>query len=344
MQTNMRERCISVDWLQVYGVLEFSSTLFSLAKKKKMRIDIEGSGTRHFASRLIIRLPGSDENFVEVCKDPYSVKTRDKDGIFPVNAATIRLYNRYCYAPSGVEAFFEFCRNVRFRMIAISRLDICLDINNFDNGLRPDTLIQGFFSNKYWKTKPSENHSNNRQTNRAITNSISFGKGGSPIKVKLYDKKLEMKQKKRKPYIEDMWRESEQLDEKKPIWRLEISIMTGGRSMVSMESGEILKIKEDIITNKEKLTDLFFKMITHYFKWKVAEGNKKKSACKELQLFILSDSDYSFKPKTITVTRDSGRTEKMLINRLRKELESLEGEERSAVSNTILLLAKRYRI
>lgn len=144
----------------------------------------------------------------------------------------------------------------------ISRIDLALDFNQFDNGWHPKKLIDGFVSNKYLKKgrgkfKLIGNH--NRQIDFEY---IRFGSRESQVSYYLYNKSLELLEEKMKPWIYDCW-ELVQLD-KNNVWRLEFSVKCGSEAITLDDAAEnVLKFPD--VLEREFIVGLYVALLDKYF-------------------------------------------------------------------------------
>lgn len=337
-------RCVNIDWLQVYGRCGIDSNIIDKLQKLGCRIKEHDQTTRHFAKWITVTRPRESHPYVEITYQPFSTKEKS-GGVFFADACVVKLCNRFCYEPECVEHFRQFLFSWDFKLISISRIDICSDMEYFDNRMSPKTLIEGFFSCKYWKMRPTKSRSVQKQRTTMDYSYLAFGEGAAPVKTKIYNKSLEMREVKSKPYIQDAWREC-QLGEKRDVWRLELSITPDRKNMVDKDTGQIVEVKLSEIDSPQKLMNVFFRYAVHYFKFKINDGKTKKSAADVLDLFHVQAADENYKPMRLSPAECSGRTDKLV---LAKMLEmsyhpTIDPVARKEIQNAMMHIAKVKRI
>lgn len=337
-------RCINIDWLQVYGRCGDSRYLELKLKSIGYKIECHDQSTRHFKTWITATRPGDKFSYAEITYNPFST-IEASGGIFHADACIVKLSNRYCYEPECVNKFREFLSSWDFSLISVSRLDICCDLEYFDNRMLPSTLIKGYFSCLYWKMRPTKSKSIQDQYTDIRHSYISFGDGTTPVSVKMYNKSLEMEQVKSKPYIKDAWKEC-RIGNKRDVWRLELSIKPDRKNMINKEYGDIVELKIGNIDTPNKLMETFFRYQQHYFKFKVNDGKTKKKNAKILELFHLEQNVKNYTPLRLTSVECTGRTDKMILARMYEMSyhESLSEEERRTIERAMFSIAKVKRI
>lgn len=338
-------RCINVDWLVLYGSLNSIEEIdiglekYNLIRTENLR------GTNNFATWCSIRSKKSQEKYAELCYNPYSIKDNGGGGVFSANDCTIQLCNKWLYSPGGIQSFLNVCSSIGFRYKSISKIDICLDFQKFDNNMNPQTLIKGFFSCKYWKVGQTSCSSFQKQSTGMEFSGIYFGSPSSAAKIRLYNKSQEMRELKEKPYIRDVWKECN-LDENKDVWRLEVSIKPSGQNMVQVTTGNILSLYPKDIISRNALHDIYFCYINHYFRFRINNGKTLKKYAKPLLLFNTEKTTETYKPMRLTESLNSGRTEKLIIKRLLEMIENEKVSEKAgkSIRETIIEVSRLYRI
>lgn len=208
-------RCINFDWLEAYCLepkerprdAEFFGSLGFSVKKREY-------GTPQYREMFTI-LEG-EFPMVEVRRNPYSLK--NQGGVFVPESAHVRLTNRACYLQDPINYMRQFLTKAGYEFQSFSRVDICLDFHKLDDGTDPNTFLQDYAREKYFKHHLStiaphgvevtganiSGHGVDRQFARQY-NSWSWGSPTSAISVKMYDKTLELAEVKDKYYIRDQW-------------------------------------------------------------------------------------------------------------------------------------------
>lgn len=338
-------RCINVDWLTLYGSIDDHDIFRKVMRNSGFTRIQNQKSTNNFSIWDSFVCEKSSRKYLELCYCPYSIRSENGGGIFDKKDCTIQLCNKWLYSPDGLEKFMSLISSAGFKYKSISKIDICYDFQRFDNNMTPQTLIKGFFACKYWKVGLVKCSSYQKQSTTMEYSGIYFGAPTSGVKVRLYNKSLELREQKDKPYIRDSWYECG-LNTNKDTWRLEISIRPSGKSMVQLTSGEILSLKPRDIISRNSLRDIFFSYACHYFKFRHNNGKTLKKYAKEVQLFNKIETWEAWKPKRLTESLESGRTERLIVKRLVQLIENgeLKDESEKAVLRTIEEVSRVYRI
>lgn len=213
-------KCINLDWLSVY-CLEPKGCVMNAAYYKKLGWSVEEReyGTPQYREKFT--LMNGRHPFLEIERNPYSLK--QNGGIFEPESCHIRLANRTLYQPNPVQQLTNFIIKYGYEYKGISRVDVCCDLTIFDNGMKPQDLVNKYMKDKIWKVHQSkiDAHSSDgddswripihlgahgRETKTGRTwNSLKWGSPKSALSTKLYNKTLELETNTGKFYIKDAW-------------------------------------------------------------------------------------------------------------------------------------------
>lgn len=319
----MKVRCINIDWLEIFAEEPIEQPhnaeyFRSVGYKVKER----AYGTPQY--REMFTIIADNEEIFEVRRNPYSIKTQG--GIFKENACHIRLCNRTCYEEDPVNHLRAFMVAHNYKYKAISRIDIALDFNDFDNGERPENFINRYMRGKVAKINQSNVSAHGTDTwSKRIFNSLKWGSPSSPVTTKLYNKTLELKHGEDKPYIRQAW-ETAGLDISRDVWRVEFSLSAQMQTLQSLKNGEMFKKSLLHYDTRERLLKQFAILQNKYFDFRLLKVNRKndgklvyvrKYLCPRLGLFNISLDDCPYKPvRNVTIRKRPDRIYKILANRL----------------------------
>ena len=219
----MEQRCVNIDWLEVFCKQQSPLTADSL-KQDGWHVEMREYGTPQYKEMFTIYSDNTKLHpLYEVRRCPYSIKKNG--GIFDANDCHIRLSNYECYKPDCVEKLQEFF--LRYGLIpqSISRIDICLDVLHCDDGTDMGQFIHDYILEKYYKLHISKITPHGPEVNGSFFsahgkeamykreyNSIKWGSPTSAISVKIYNKTQEMAEVKNKPYILEQWKSAGLID------------------------------------------------------------------------------------------------------------------------------------
>lgn len=353
-------RCINIDWLELFcSEGDGCPRDASYFKSKGYEVKIRAYGTPQY--REMFTISEGSRDVIEVRRNPYSLKRQG--GIFEDNDCHLRLSNRSCYQPMTIDWMRRFLIAHGYHYKAISRIDICLDLLTFDNGMLPNTLLQGYLKNKFSKLNQCniaahgleqlgsvDIHGRDSWNYGRLWNSIKWGSSTSSISTKLYNKAMEMRQTKEKYYIEDAWRacglwpagvvKSEENKDLFPdVWRVEFSIKSAIKGYAQKDSGEYIPSTLSLYDAPDKLWARFCCFAAKYFNFRIVEmvngKPKRKDRCKPLNLFNF-DKCECFVPIRLSAQIEPTRTDRILINYLKKMIVS--GVPEAALINAIRTL------
>ena len=317
----MKIRCINLDWLEIFAeepIDEPHDALYFRNKGYKVKERVYGTPQY----RQMFTIISDDVELFEIRRDPYSIKSQG--GIFQPNACHIRLCNRTCYEESPIDHLRAFMVAHDYTYKSISRIDIALDFNKFDNGEDPANFITRYMRGKVAKVNQCRVSAHGTdEWARRVFNSLKWGSPSSPVTTKLYNKTLELKQGEDKPYIRQAW-EDAGLDPTKDVWRVEFSLSAQMQTLQSLKNGEMFKKSIVHYDSRDRLLKQFFILYHKYFDFRLLKVNRKdngklvyvrKYLCPRIDL-LKYDNDFPFKPcRNVTKRKRPDRVYKMLINR-----------------------------
>lgn len=333
--------CCNIDWLELTCEESYPVTS-SVINSKGYGTEIRGYGTRVFSEMFYVFDKIGRKEF-EVRRNPLSKKSMG--GVLMDNICHIRVQNWKLYDSELFNDLRKFLILFNYKVKSIYRLDICLDLQEFATGMKPQTFIKKYLNQEIGKMNQPKccAHWTDGAENRDV-NSLKWGSSKSMINTKLYNKSLEIKQVKDKPYITDIWKKCD-YDEKKDVYRIEISISSDARNIVHLDTGEIKELKLTTIDNRDKLYYTFLSYMSHYFDFYYKDEDKRKSRCKHLKLFKGYKVGDNCKVVKITNTKIITRTDNIIIKRLYELLkrENLTLEDKKSIVQTIAIIIKDVR-
>lgn len=340
------KRCINIDWLEVFCQENPTRAprTCEYYVQHGYEVHVRAYGTPQYSEMFTIYENGKP--FIEVRRNPYSLKKNE--GIFMENDTHLRLANRACYSPNAIEDLRHFLIAHDYNLQSISRIDIALDFNNFDNHEDPQKLIDDYMTGRALKINQSRLSAHGQQWQdeqqdkevgahgkdtfyHREWNSLKWGSPTSAITTKLYNKSLELSQTKDKFYIRDAWKEAG-LSTEKPVWRCEISIAGVIKNYVKMTDGELVPIRLTDFDNPNKLLFHFHIFANRYFHFKKAIRTRlgtiqRKDRCPDIPLFHYKQGEEAYLPVRLTTTTEPTRTDTILIHRLQAILEDHEASQ-----------------
>lgn len=309
---------ISIDWLQVYchdRNIGFLNQIYY--NRSAYEFKMMSHGSRHF--REIWEVIDSDgDKYATIQRVPHST-------ILSADAAIIQLANRELYKPFMCSDFLLFMAAHNFHYKSISRLDICFDSNVLYNGLKHSSFIKKIMLGQYLKSNQNKVKWHFDSVANVGTpmecNSCSFGSLKSSVSTKMYNKSLELKEVKNKPYIVESWAYNN-IDVENDVWRIEISIKSDATTTIRTDTGEIFRLTPDSMKFSDMVENVFFSYAEKYFKFKRNDGTKNKTRMADVILFP-TDRVKTLRPVRVTNEKDSGRSDRIFLKKLHSLFVSL---------------------
>lgn len=301
-------RCINLDWLEVYctegreGYPHDANYFIN----QGITVHQRDYGTRQYKEMFTL-LDRNGMAFCEIRRAPVSESSGQcQVGIYNPYSCHIKLSNRYCYHPQAVRIFADFLMQHHFTVERLFRLDLALDFEKFDRGDDPNKVMQRYVAGRYSKINQSNLSAHARDWwDGREWNYLSWGSENSMVSTKFYDKTLELREGKDKPYIRYAWQAAGLIDDYRDctkivngektqprIYRVEFSIKSSARGWFVVEDNRYEK-KRRLVQNhslgdyetKQQQLHAFANLAEHYFHFKVFEAEKRKDRCKDKILF-----------------------------------------------------------
>lgn len=254
--------------------------------------------------------------FVEVRRAPYST---GYGGIHAVEECHLRLVNAACYLDNAAGLMLNFIETYGYYINRISRVDICLDFERFDEGDDPAVFLSRYLRQVYSKINQGNitAHGADRW-NGQVWNSVSWGSPTSAIGTKFYNKTMELYDPAtgtyRKPHIRYAWLKCGLIDDfhkvmkqgkdgwyTPQIWRVEFSIRSSVKKWFAIElNGEekhyqSIRNTLDMYDCRDKLLTLFASLQQHYFHFKHFQKEQRKDRCPDKVLFRWNQPQVTYK-------------------------------------------------
>lgn len=307
--------CIAIDWLEVccYG-----------APLRNMELSIDGRKyyvTREERSTALFR-----DFFVVTHKNLEYAYIRQNPRLSRIKKSTscVKLNNRVLYHEGCIDFLLKLLKALHLRYHGITRLDLAYDCNKFFDGRNPHRFIRDFVNKPMSEkggmylagSKEYTLHGRKSISNDGQMNYIQFGGKSSTQKGYIYNKSLELKEVKDKPWIRDMWeRNGLKNDDKNPVWRAEISIRSESKDLLNLETGQLFALAPNYINCYENIKKVFHFFAARVFDFRINQGQKNRRHFPRLVLFD-KGVEITCLPRRVSNKCDSGRSEKMCKNKL----------------------------
>lgn len=313
----MKKYCISVDWLQTYCLGNQLQPGTYTGKEFSFVVEKELHETPMFKDIYTVRVGNTEVATIQ--QSPRS------SALNPF-ATTLKLSNRVLYSQRYIAMLYDMQESLSLTYKGITRIDICYDCNSFYGGRSVARFIKNYVGKPLGEVgslyrRGSDKfsaHGAKSSTSDAKITSIRFGSPNSRIGAYIYDKTIELKEVKDKPWIRQVWEENGLVsDEKTHVWRAEISIKSEGTDMLNMSTGELFRMSPRYVEHAENIEKLFHIYAQKVFDFRICNGQKNKRNYDKLQIFE-KNTEITSKPYYMNKSADTGRMEKICYNKLQK--------------------------
>lgn len=322
-------RAINIDWLELYCLEPIDSPRTpEYFQSCGYKVKVREYGTPVY--RQMFTIFKEDKEWIEIRRDPYSKK--GEGGFLEPTSTHIKLCNEFCYTDNPIDELRAFLIASDYTYKAISRIDICMDFNNFEGDISINEFIQKYMAGEISKINQSNLCCHGKdQWAKRIINSLKWGAASSPFSTKLYNKSQELRECKDKLWIKQAWLDAG-LDLSRDVWRIEFSTSSQAQTREAKKTKKAFKLHIVHFDSRDKLLMRFFELYEKYFDFRIIEKTinedgtikmKRKDRCKRPTLLYFSALDIAYKPtRNKTARQRPERTYKILINKLKEIAES----------------------
>lgn len=279
----------------------------------KYTIKKDSHSTRHFKQIHYIYTPEGDE-VGYIAHDPCSEILKADSGLFKLN-------NKYLYQVGLKEWVIDVLKDLGMEFMSISRIDLALDFQRFNNNLDPANFIKKFLTGDYIKKGRFNWNIQGKggQTKGLAYETLKFGSPDSDVQYYLYNKTGEMKARKHKQWIEDNWK-ANGYDGTGDVWRLEYRLKKTKKGIykTDYETGE-MELIFDMTTLDclDNLNDVYSYLFNHYFSFVRNEKKIRKDRCKPVTLFSKGFETRGIAIK-LSEKKESDRSARIMAKHLQK--------------------------
>lgn len=347
----MEKYCISVDWLQVYCicnyVLNVRESVVTEAECEHIYMVREDISTALWTE--VYGVYKGKLKVAVMCRAPRS-SAMDSKG------CTLKLENRVLYSKEWLQILRSILSDLQLQYKGITRIDLCYDCNKLAGG-----RSVGKFLFDYATAAPYQEghivrvgsrrfafHGIRNRGGAMEVNSMRWGSQGSDIGAYCYNKSLEMIEIKEKPWILEKWEKNGLINEwdmgawrkltdarrkyeiedgksadyvHTPVWRWEISVKAHAKDLLDLDTGELFQLSLDYIEQQGAIERLFYVYAAKAFHFRMSTGQKTIREYPDLTIFE-RNVEVSQCPHFVSRFLDSGRTEKVCYNTLKRMIET----------------------
>lgn len=311
--------CVSIDWLSLFcrcsrgGWAECDRYTGEIGGALPYKYEVQTYGTRHY--KHLVKVSYLSE---EICEVQYESCSPN---VMPEDSVIVKFHNRLLYSNDLWNIVDKFLADHELTVQNISRIDICADFNEFRK-YNCVQFIADFLSSKLRHKGRGLggayfNHYSKRvggfSVSRLDYTGLSFGSRSSDARVYMYNKTLELKVEKDKPYIRDFWLRAG-LDVKSDVWRLEVSLKSGAMKFKDKKSKSEISCNLGTFENDADMMKIFHTYRVKLFSF-VLNRAGITNITREPVIQLFDNSPY-YDRQVIRNVTGSTRTERILIKQL----------------------------
>ena len=302
------KQIINLDWLaySAYGNIG-ETTLFN-----RFKVIPKEHGSQVFKNVASIVTMDTAEEVAQMQYNPRSSALKP-------NLVIVKLANRCLYEYDYIALIKQINSGLNLEYNSLSRLDICADFYTFEH-CTPQELIRQFLQRKLRRFGKSKYVLHGNQDKLNEYEYLRFGSPTSDVVCYLYNKSLEMREVKHKPYIVRQWAQLsykyEDICPAPDVWRLEFRLNGDNIKTLCDENGELSDMTLDALNNKTTLIYLYSALVNKFWRWAKPTASKFID-CKEVAMFDLQAS------KFIVQERRDERQEVRKCKRFIKQFEEI---------------------
>lgn len=226
------------------------------------------------------------------------------------NSCNLKISNRILYASNYLQHIKTILDTLNLDFINYTRIDIANDFNNVNGFNSPMSfigsiasslnVIAGSKNNKLFKNTEAgiqtENNNNIPQYDfeqydketyfkRKEYNAFKLGSRQSSVTVSMYNKTLELKQKKDKPWIREFWHINN-LSSDLDTWRLEFSLKKDKKNVIDVLTGETIDYYNIDFIEYSNILSMYNLCLDKHFRVACFEENKQFCRMKQIIPFM----------------------------------------------------------
>lgn len=321
----------NIDWLQVYCISAVDNTRYADLKGKMMtstQANQYGNHNEYYFIEPREVIVGYQHIYQVVWKR-FTIATIacvPRDAKKDSRGCAIKMANAVLYTQSWYYLLNDLAGAMGWRIHNLTRLDLCADFNHFWHGLQPQHFIKRYVMRNatgYIKMGTNKFTLNGERTEYSATfDTLRFGSRKSGVSAYLYNKSKELRDQHDKPWIRYTWEQAKLNPDK--VWRLEFSINSSANELRDMETGLIHTLFHTDLELNESIKQYFLAYYQTYFQFKLIQPSKdghgfiERRRMKTVDLFDPA-AKTTLKPIHLNRSKDTGRIEKILSNRLANE-------------------------
>lgn len=264
----------------------------------------------------------------------YDCAVQDLKDISIVKIENALLYDVKCF--EYVQKFMEV---LHLRFNGVTRIDVAYDCQKMFGGISPLTFMKRYVTASILRVSKQTKCNVHYVQNYKITSdenvdgtakmlipeSITWGQGSGRCESQIYNKSKELRSKKDKPWIREMWKNAG-FQPDRDVYRYELRIKGKAKTIASEVTGEIDSLDNEALINAISKGDgiqrLFYSYADIYARFVVNDYQKNKARKKRFQIFEGMEHDWDYRVVETCRYNTVGRTVKVVRNYMQKFLDA----------------------
>lgn len=271
---------VHLDYLVAAFIRPFGRTLVN--NERFLFENVENARNRIFSEvKKVIWLENTRESTIrrEVCE----IRLSPSSSILSPLLVHLKFSNKALYSYDLQYFMRQFYADYGFVYSHIVRADICCDFTSFDNQLKPYNLIGGLLSGKYYRLGKGEFKVYGENAaiiedggiSRHCFHSVTWGKITSGVQTCLYNKSVEMRTGRLKPWIIDWWKRCGLDYVTTDVWRLEFRVQGSAVKLLQSPSFSSSLSWYHLIDSRGFLVSLYRGLFEKYFDIRKLSGKTR---------------------------------------------------------------------
>lgn len=238
----------------------------------------------------------------------------------------MKFTNKALYSYDLLAFMREFYSDFGFVYSHVVRADICCDFTSFDHQLKPQNLIAGLLSGKYYRMGKGEFRVYGENAvviedggiSRHSFHSVTWGKITSGVQTCLYNKSLEMRTGKLKPWIVDWWKRCGIGYVADDVWRLEFRVQGSAIKLLQSPTFSTPLSWYHLVDSRSFLVSIYRGLFDRYFDIRKLSGRTRVYDLPSMSLLSFSVPPAEVMRRVVVVERPvSERSIKTALSLLR---------------------------
>lgn len=283
----------------------------------------------------------------------FTVMVKPYSSVISRTGGLVKVKNEILYKRQCADIVDTFLKENSIYFKSVSRIDLCVDFEEFANGERPPVVLEKIMRNDYWKIGKSKFFAHGSDLDSCGVKRIKSDKGDyyvihnhfdvigypdeenrfsyicwgsrmSEVRTYLYDKTRELEEVHMKRYIVQQWNANGLGSSERHVWRLEFSMKAPQFKIVAQDTGVIFNDDWKSFLDVGYRNSIIMAIADKYFDIRINSGQQRKDRERHLDMIVLPHEQsmvLRFEP-----TPDNTRAMKIFL----RKMDAVNDEVRNA--------------